>query len=131
MNIKALSIYAIIASLTGCASTSVQPSDKETLVSLKPQIGDQMIARRLDAKPVENLNSFIFKGSNHTLEFGIVMAGNRDSHRRCLATLDYANFEPGGRYALTQTDVARGDVSVSLVDSNGKIVARTSNIPCI
>lgn len=131
MNIKALAAYVIIAGLTGCASNSAPPTGNESIVYIKAQIGDEMIARRLDTKATNNLQNFTFTGAEHTMELGIVMTGHRDNHRRCLATISYAHFEPGTHYTLTQTNVASGEVAVSLIDANGETLARAGKIPCV
>jgi hypothetical protein len=131
MNIKALAAYVIIAGLTGCASNSAPLTGNESIVHIKAQIGDEMIARRLDTKPANNLQNFTFTGAEHTMELGIVMTGHRDNHRRCLATISYAHFEPGTHYTLTQTNVPSGEVAVSLIDTNGKTLVRADNIPCV
>lgn len=131
MKIKILAIGALIAGLTGCVSNSAPHAEDESIVGMKAQIGDEMIARLIDSKPVGNLKYFTFKGAEHTLEVGIVMVGQRDNHRRCLATLSYAHFEPGAHYTLTQKNIAMGDIAVSLIDSDGKVLARAEDIPCV
>lgn len=131
MNIKGLAITIIVSSLVGCASKSIPLTGNESIVHLKVNVGDEMIARRLDARAVDNMRHFTLTGSEHTMEIGIVMTGNRDNYRRCLATLSYAHFEPGARYTLTRTSVSSGEVAISLLDQDGKTLAQVDKIPCI
>ncbi|TWR64105.1 hypothetical protein FIV39_20130 [Pseudomonas grimontii] len=94
-------------------------------------MGDEMIARRLDMKPSNNLQHFLFTGAEHTMELGIVKTGYQNSHRRCIAIVKYAHFEPSARYTLTQTSIIGGGVSVSLIDENGKVLVREDKVPCL
>ncbi|WP_258306435.1 hypothetical protein [Pseudomonas prosekii] len=131
MNIKALVAYGLIAGLTGCASNSVPLTENETIVHIKAQSGDEMIARRLDTKAANNLKYFTFTGAEHTMELGIVKTGYQDSHRRCIATISYAHFVHGTDYTLTETSAVGGGVAVSLIDGDGKVLVREANIPCL
>ncbi|NNB05515.1 hypothetical protein HBN83_06350 [Pseudomonas fragi] len=131
MNIKALAACTILAGLSGCVSNSVPSTGEESIVHIKAQVGDQMIARRLDAKVADNLQDFTFTGAEHTMELGIVMTGHRDSHRQCLVTIVYTDFEPRAHYTLTQTHNVMGDVTVSLNNADGKVLVREDNIPCV
>lgn len=131
MSIKALAACTILAGLTGCVSNSVPSAGEESIVHIKAQVGDQMIARRLDAKAADNLQNFTFTGAEHTMELGIVMTGHRDNHRQCLATIAYTNFEPRAHYTLIQTHNVMGDVAVSLNNADGELLVRADNIPCI
>lgn len=131
MSIKSLAACTILAGLTGCVSNSVPSAGEESIVHIKAQVGDQMIARRLDAKAADNLQNFTFTGAEHTMELGIVMTGHRDNHRQCLATIAYTNFEPRAHYTLIQTHNVMGDVAVSLNNADGELLVRADNIPCI
>lgn len=89
-----------------------------------------MIARRLDGNQAESLNHFVVSPGKHSMELGIVMIGYQNSHRRCTATLDYANFAADQRYTLVQSR-ADAEVKVSLMDSRGVAVAQADKVPCL
>lgn len=89
-----------------------------------------MIARRLDGDQAESLNHFIVSPGKHSMELGIVMIGYQNSHRRCTATLDYANFAADQRYTLVQSRTD-AEVKVSLMDSRGVAVAQAGKVPCL
>jgi hypothetical protein len=121
----------LISSLLGCAATTPAPlKEGESIVSLQAQLGDKMLARRLDTQRVSTFDHFTVLPGKHTMELGIVKADYQGTSRRCVALLAYDNFLPNQRYTLIQNS-AGADVRVALVDSQGQTLAQTSNIACL
>uniref|UniRef100_A0A7C1WQ24 Lipoprotein n=1 Tax=Pseudomonas graminis TaxID=158627 RepID=A0A7C1WQ24_9PSED len=119
-----------VSVLGGCATGTTSPEPGKSIVNIEAHAGDDMIARRLDGNQAQHLNHFIVSPGRHSMELGIVMIGYQNSHRRCTATLDYANFAADQRYTLVQSR-ADGEVKVSLMDSRGVAVAQAGKVPCL
>lgn len=131
MKLTAFAMCAFTLAVAGCTSNPMPATGNSSTVSVRANIGDEMIARRIDGKSVDNLTMFTLTGTEHTMEVGILMGGQRDSYRRCLATLTYADFKSGAHYSLVQPNVSKGIISVSLVDEEGRSLAQTNNVACI
>ncbi|CAM3059533.1 hypothetical protein [Pseudomonas floridensis] len=120
----------VVSGLAGCASGISVPSNDNAIVHLEAQVGDEMIARRLDASQAESLTHFEVSPGKHTMELGIVAWGYQQSQRRCVATLEYDMFLANGLYTLIESR-SGVEVKVSLVDSKGATLAQTDKVPCL
>lgn len=132
MNILKMTFTSIIlAGLTACATEATPLKDGQAQVNLKSQLGDEMIARRLDDQRAENFKRFFVSPGEHTMEVGVVKRGYQETHRTCLATLTYNDFVQSQNYDLVQTSSLGGGVVVELIDSNGNTVARNDKVACL
>lgn len=131
MNIAKLTASIIlIAGLAGCATEIPKLKDGESIVNLQEQIGDEMLARRLDTQRAENLTYFKVSPGPHTMELGIVTKSYQESQHRCIATLSYDNFLPNEHYTLLESSAGR-EVKIELIDSKGNTLAQTDKVPCL
>jgi hypothetical protein len=119
-----------VAAIAGCTTGTPRAEPGKSIVDIEAHAGDDMIARRLDGNQANSLNHFIVSPGRHSMELGIVMIGYQNSHFRCTATLDYANFAADQRYTLVQSR-ADGELKVSLMDSGGVEVAQAGTVPCL
>ncbi|KPW93282.1 MULTISPECIES: hypothetical protein [Pseudomonas syringae group] len=120
----------LLSILSGCASEPKTPKAGESVVYIKAQSGNEMLARSLDSERATSLNQFNISAGKHTMEVGLVKVGYQNSHRRCVATLTYGNFLPDSSYTLVENS-SGADVKVALLDNEGKTVAETDKVPCL
>ncbi|WP_214509165.1 PA0061/PA0062 family lipoprotein [Pseudomonas brassicacearum] len=131
MNLAKLTASIIlITGLAGCATELPTLKDGESIVNLHEQIGDEMLARRLDTQRAENLTYFKVSPGAHAMELGVVTKGYQESQHRCVATLSYDNFLPNERYTLMESSAGK-EVKIELMDSKGNILAKTDKMPCL
>ncbi|WP_239690202.1 hypothetical protein [Pseudomonas syringae] len=123
-------ILLIVSSLAGCTTEAPVPGNSTSIVHLEAQVGDEMIARRIDTKPAPSLSHFKVSAGEHTMEVGIVAKGYQKSQRRCVATLAYGGFQPNETYRLIESRSGM-DVKVTLFDNKGVALAETDNVPCL
>lgn len=128
----AKSVVALIVAtgLAGCATEPPTLENGESIVILQTQIGDQMLARRLDGQRAENLTYFIVLPGARTMELGIVTKGYQENQHRCIATLAYNNFLPNEHYTLNQSSSGR-EVKVELLDSKGNALTQIDKVACL
>lgn len=131
MNLAKLTATIIlITGLAGCATELPVLKEGESIVNLHEQIGDEMLARRLDMQRAENLTYFKVSPGAHSMELGIVTKGYQESQHRCIATLAYDNFLPNEHYTLMESSAGR-EVKIELIDSKGNTLAKTDKVPCL
>lgn len=131
MKLAKLVVALIVTTgLAGCATEPPTLKKGESIVNLQTQIGDQMLARRLDAQRSENLTYFKVLPGARTMELGIVTKGYQENQHRCVATLAYNNFLPNEYCTLNQSSSER-EVKVELFDSKGSALAQTDKVACL
>lgn len=131
MNLTKLTATIIlITGLAGCATEPPVLKEGESIVNLHEQVGDEMLARRMDMQRAENLTYFKVSPGAHTMELGIVTKGYQESQHRCVATLSYDNFLPNEHYTLMESSAGK-EVKIELMDSKGNTLAQTDNMPCL
>jgi len=120
----------VYSGLTGCATQLPSPNEHEAIISFQTQLGDEMLARRLDEQRAEHFNHFRVSQGSHTMELGVVKRGHQESQRRCVATLSYDHFSPNQHYMLVENSL-RKEVQIRLVDSAGTTLAQTDKVACL
>lgn len=128
--LKRAAFVVAISGLAGCATATPVPDKGNAIVHIEAQVGDEMIARRLDATPAESLTHFEVSPGRHSMELGIVARGYQKSQRRCVATLEYSAFAADELYTLIESR-SGAEVKVTLFDSKGKALAQTDKVPCL
>ncbi|MEE4622991.1 hypothetical protein V2K55_04265 [Pseudomonas alliivorans] len=128
--LKLAAFVVAVSGLAGCATAMPVPDKGNAIVHIEAQVGDEMIARRLDTKPAESLNHFEVSPGKHSMELGIVARGYQKSQRRCVATLEYSGFAADELYTLVESR-SGPEVKVTLVDNKGKALAQTDKVPCL
>lgn len=126
---KLTAAIILITGLAGCATELPTLKDGESIINLHEQIGDEMLARRLDMQRAENLTYFKISPRAHTMELGVVTKGYQESQHRCVATLSYDNFLPNEHYTLMESSAGR-EVKIEFMDSKGNTLAQTDKVPC-
>lgn len=122
--------FIFLAALSGCASGPKTLKSGESVVYLKAQSGNELLARKLDTQRPAQLNQFNISAGKHTMEVGLVKIGYQNSQRRCIASLTYEDFLPDRSYTLVES-TSGADVKVALIDGEGKTVAQTDEVPCL
>lgn len=131
MNLAKLTATLIfITGLAGCATELPVLKEGESIVNLHEQIGDEMLARRLDTQRAENLTYFKVSPGAHSMELGIVTKSYQESQHRCIATLSYDKFLPNEHYTLMESSAGK-EVKVELIDSKGNTLVQTDKVPCL
>lgn len=129
-NLKRGSIFSILIALSGCTMTHDAVDRTSSLVDLHSEMGNEMIARRLDGRLVQRLDQFSVTPGTHDLEVGIVRDDYQQSHRRCLGQLTYDRFSSDTHYTLLERS-SGADVAVALLDANGTTLAESTQLPCL
>lgn len=129
--IKIIHTSLFLLSIAGCASEPAPLAANQSKVTLRAQLGDEMIARRLDEVQSNNLRHFVVGNGEHKMEIGIVKKGYQESHRTCLATLSYGDFQPNQSYGLVERSSLGGGVTLALIDSNGNTLEQSDNVACL
>jgi hypothetical protein len=131
-----MAIYKIIVvtlgmwGLLGCTAHPQPPAAGESVVHLEALTGNQMLARRLDARVPASLTRFVVSPGAHVMELGFEKIGYQESRRSCIATVAYDDFAPDTHYTIHENS-AGGQVRLVLVDANGRSVASSDNVACL
>jgi len=128
--LKRAAFVVAISGLAGCATGTPVPDKGNAIVHIEAQVGDEMIARRLDTRPAESLSHFEVSPGRHSMELGIVARGYQKSQRRCVATLEYNSFVADAFYTLIESRSGT-DINVTLVDNKGDPLTQSGKVPCL
>lgn len=129
--IKIVCTSVFLLSLAACSTNPAPMVAGQSVVTLKAQPGDEMIARRLDEAPSKNFRHFVISAGEHTMEIGIVKKGYQESHRTCLAKLSYKYFESNKSYDLVERSSLGGGVTLTLIENNVDTIKETDNVACL
>ncbi|WP_397459161.1 hypothetical protein AB3464_05750 [Pseudomonas asplenii] len=117
--------------LSACAGPIPKADPSKAWISLQEETPNDLMAERVDGKPVNDGRYFEVLPGGHRLDvtFFKEEAGD-DNEQDCRGQIEYKDFNAGEHYTLVESSLGTA-LRASLMDGRGKEVASTGDFDCM
>ncbi|OCW24014.1 MULTISPECIES: hypothetical protein [Pseudomonas] len=117
--------------LSACAGAIPKADPSKAWISLQEETPNNLLAERVDGKPVNDGRYFEVLPGGHRLDVTFFKEEPGDDNQQdCQGQIEYKNFNAGEHYTLVESSLGT-TLRASLMDGRGKELASTDDFDCM